>query len=298
MAMPDRIRGVIPAMFTPYDKNGEVNPSVIPELIDFHLRSGVAGFFVCGSTGEGLLQSPEERQLVAETAVKAVNGRVPVIVHVGANATRDSVRLARHAAEIGADAVASIPPAGQDMQSIIEHYLLIGEASPLPLYVYASTVSDPVGLMRRLIAEAPTLRGIKFTTSDLFRLNLIVQLENGFLNVLSGADEMALGALAMGADGIIGSTYNALPGAFVGIYNAVQRGDVVEARRLQSIANRILEVLTRGPVIPRTKELLRMLGIDTGDARRPYRPLSDAERKQLREDVLAAGLREIAEVKA
>lgn len=295
----DRIHGVLPAILTPFDRQGQVNLSVLGELTEHLLNQGVSGFFVCGSTGEGVLQTEEERQAVAKKVVDTVGGRVPVMVHVGAPATETSIALARHAAEIGADAVASIPPPiyRHDTASIAEHYLLIGQATDVPLYVYANPVTDPVGLMRRLRAEAPTLHGIKFTSHDLYSLSLIVQIDGGALNVLSGADEVALGALAMGADGIIGSTYNALPGVFINIAAALKSGNVAEARRLQHAANRVIEVILRGPIIPRTKELVRLLGIDLGDARRPFRPLSDAERKAFREDVLAAGLADIAEVR-
>jgi len=89
-------------------------------VVDHLLAQGVDGFYLCGSTGEGIYMSVQEREQVAETVLEQVKKRVPVIVHVGAVATRDSVRLARHARQVGAAGVSSIlPPVLRDPRGII-----------------------------------------------------------------------------------------------------------------------------------------------------------------------------------
>ena len=98
------LRGMLPALLTPFGADGEVNTAVLPEMIEWQLAAGVAGFYILGSTGEGLLLSEAERRTFAEAVVRQVKGRVPVVVHVGALTTRTACDLAVHAAEIGADA--------------------------------------------------------------------------------------------------------------------------------------------------------------------------------------------------
>ena len=105
-----KLTGVMPALLTPFDSQGEVNLTTIRDLVEFHLAAGLTGFYILGSTGEGLLLSEGERRLVAETVVNQVKGRVPVVVHVGALSTREACDLARHAQEAGADGTSSIPP--------------------------------------------------------------------------------------------------------------------------------------------------------------------------------------------
>ena len=104
------IEGVMPALITPYRPDGSVNVDMIRTLVALHIEEGCNGFFVCGSTGEGLFLTPEERKLVAQTVIEEVAGQVAVTVHVGTVCTDLSVELAKHAKQIGASAVSSVPP--------------------------------------------------------------------------------------------------------------------------------------------------------------------------------------------
>ena len=104
------IKGIIPAMVTPFDQNGEVNTDSVKKLVNVLIDENADGFYVCGSTGESLLLSLNERKLILDTVLEAVNGRVPVITQVGCIATREAVELAAHAKKAGADAVSSRPP--------------------------------------------------------------------------------------------------------------------------------------------------------------------------------------------
>jgi dihydrodipicolinate synthase/N-acetylneuraminate lyase len=104
------LTGVLPALLTPFTDQDRVDATALCELTELLLSRDVNGFYLCGSTGEGLLLTEQERCLVVETVARQVRGRAPVVAHVGALATATSERLARHAREAGADAVASVPP--------------------------------------------------------------------------------------------------------------------------------------------------------------------------------------------
>jgi N-acetylneuraminate lyase len=292
------LSGVIPAMFTAFDDDGEVSPERLRRVIAAILEQGVQGLFVCGSTGEGILMSPEERERVAEITVAEVAHQVPVMVHVGAAATRDSLRLARHAARIGADAVSSIPPFyyNPGMEGILDHYRLLGEATDLPLYIYyiphlTGSVLDPSRLEELL--AIPNLAGLKFTDTNLFLMRNLIDLSGGRLRILSGPDEMHLPCLTMGAVGAIGTSYNYMARPFLRLRAAYQRGDLETAQELQYRSNAIIRALLQYGGLPAAKEIMRRIGANPGPARRPFRPLTEEQRRGLHAALDAAGFEEL-----
>ncbi len=155
--------GVAPALATPVLADGmTVNTAVVPDLIDFLLNAGSSGLFVGGTTGEGVLFSDAERMRLHETAVAATNGRAPVMLHVGTNNLADTIALARHAVEVGADAIAVVTPFFYAMHDdgLAAYYHAVAAAVPnLPLLLYdipqmAVNGISPV-LLARLGREMP-----------------------------------------------------------------------------------------------------------------------------------------------
>jgi N-acetylneuraminate lyase len=300
------IHGILPALLTPMDDDGVVvNHAALSRLVELHIQSGVSGFFVCGGTGEGLLLAPKERRAVLETVVAATRGRVRVIAHVGALDTGTAQRLAAHAAGLGVDAVAAVPPFyfRVDDDALYEHYRLIADAADgTPVYLYnipsATSVEITARLMEKLIA-IPSVRGVKYSSYNLYDMRNIIELASGEITVLSGFDEVCLAGLCMGAHGAIGSTYNVMPATFTAIYQAVQAGDLATAQELQFRANRVIKALLSAPLIAGLKAVLSSWGYACGGPRRPQRPLSAAERQHLLAaadeaglDALEAGARE------
>jgi N-acetylneuraminate lyase len=294
------IRGILPALLTPMDADGmSVDHASLRRLVEFHLASGVDGFFVCGGSGEGLLLDAEERAAVLETVVGAAGGRAKLIAHVGALDTATAQRLAAHAAGLGVDAIAAVPPVyfRVDDGALVEHYRLIGAAADgKPLYVYnipsATGVEISVRVMEQLLA-LPAVHGIKYSSYNLFDMHNIVNLAPGRVNVLSGFDEICLAALCMGAHGAIGSTYNVLPATFAALYRAVRAGDLAEAQQLQFRANRVIKALLAVPLIAGLKVVLSSWGYACGAPRRPQRPLTEQERERLLAAVAAAELEQL-----
>jgi N-acetylneuraminate lyase len=227
---------------------------------------------------------------MAETAIEQANGRVPAIVHVGATATADAVALARHAEQIGADGVAAVPPFYYNVgfRAIKEHYALIAGASSLPLYLYYIPGATGVNLTADQmweLCQLPNVAGFKYTAFDMYLLEQIFALSQGTLNVFSGPDQLFAPMLTVGVDGAIGTTYNLLPRHFVRIYQAHRRGDVPEARRLQSQANRVIDTFIRHGGLSAAKEMMRMIGFDCGTCRRPLGRLTTDEVAALRADL-------------
>jgi N-acetylneuraminate lyase len=290
--------GVWPALITPLTEEDRVNGATACRLVEYLLAAGVGGFYVCGGTGEGILLSTAERERMAETVIEQVNGRVPVIIHVGAITTAEAMALAVRAEAAGADAVAAIPPFYYNVgfQGIVEHYRSIAGASALPLYIYYIPTATGVTVTAQQmweLCQIPNVRGFKYTSYDMYLLEQVLALGKGTLNVFSGPDELFAPMLTVGVDGAIGTTYNVLPRHFVKLYETFRRGDIEGARRLQSQANRVIDTFTKHGGLPAVKEMMRMIGLDCGYCRRPLRRLNESQVAALRADLDAVGFWEL-----
>lgn len=280
------LSGIFPALLTPFDASGRINEDSLRKLVSFNIAKGVDGFYVCGSTGEAFLLSHEERKRILEVVVSEVAGRVAVICHVGAISTDFSIELGRHAVVTGADAVSSIPPFYYKFSTdeVLGFYRDLADAIELPVIPYNFPALSGVSLSGDLIRQLrkhPRIAGVKFTSSDLFQLERMKKADPELI-VYNGFDEMFLAGMAMGADGAIGSTYNFMPGKFLGIRERLLAGDLPGARALQDQANEVIQVLiATGKPLVAQKYLTGLIGIPCGDCRRPFIPLTNTEKANL-----------------
>lgn len=274
------IKGVIPAMITLFDENENVDVKRTRELVEFLIGRGVNGLYLTGSTGEGFLMDAEERKLVVETVIDQVAGRVPVIVHVGDIGTKKTIALAEHAYRAGADAISSVPPFYWKFseEDIYGYYRDVAASTPLPMVIYNVPLAGMMGaeLIKR-IAKLPNVHGMKFTGRDHDTMShLKNELGEDFI-IYSGCDEMAFSGLAVGADGIIGSFYNVMPEVFLGIYEAVQQGDLRRGRDLQRLGTEIILECVKYDYIALMRNMLGWRGVDAGFSRRPFCNYRDEE---------------------
>ena len=263
--------GAWPALVTPFTQRDEVNVSMTRRLVDYLLAKNVGGLYVCGSTGEGIYMTVAERRLVLETVVEQVNGRIPVIAHVGALVMQDAVALSRHAQETGADGVASIiPPLYRTTESTVAYFTALGAAAPdIPLLTYIfGGPTDAVALMKAL-RHIPSLGGSKYTGPNMFEFRQIVDLGAGGWTVFSGMDEQALFGAMFGANGNIGSTLNYIPGPYRAIHQCVQQGDFVRATDLQLRANVTTGLMIDAGFMGALKAVMARSGFDCGIPRLP-----------------------------
>jgi N-acetylneuraminate lyase len=295
-------QGAWPALLTPFTADDQVNYPVLHRLVEYLLSKGIGGFYVCGSTGEGVYMSLEERKRVTAAVVEQVAGRVPVIVHVGTMVARDAVELATHAQQSGADAIASIiPPQFASVPSIVDYYTALSKAAPnIPLlsYIFGGP-TDAVALMRALM-HIPTIAGSKYTGPNMHEFRLLLDLETEYKGpyqwtVFSGMDEECYFASLLGAHGNIGSTLNYMPGTYRCIHEARVSGDVARGTDLQVRANRITQILFEyGFMGAMKKEVMARLGFDCGQPRLPHRPFDAERRDALHKALDAAGFDELA----
>ncbi|WP_028551247.1 N-acetylneuraminate lyase [Paenibacillus sp. UNC451MF] len=287
MSALNKFKGIIPALITPYDREGRISESGTRHLVRHLLDKQVDGFYLSGSTGEGFLQTVGERQAFLEIVIDEVRGDVPVIAHVGAMDTATCVELTKHAARFGADAVSSVAPFyyKHGKEQVRGHYMDIAMAADIPLIIYhfpaMTGVQSTVSFYEEL-SKVENIIGVKFTSKDTFELQQLIEACGPDFHVFNGPDECLLAGLAVGCCGAIGSTYNIMPELFVELYRAFQMGDLVTARMLQSKANRVIAELLKYDFIAFEREILHLQGIEAGLPRKPIQQLSEEERLQIR----------------
>ena len=269
------------ALVSPVNEDGSIKEESMRRLMEWHLREGFTGFYLCGGTGEGTVMQVKDRMRLVEIAKEAVGGRAKLIAHVGAVDLKSAVTLAKHAGSIGLDAVSSVPPFfyGYGEKEIKQYYAAIAEASGLPVLMYASPLSG-VNItwdMVDRIMEIPGMIGLKWTNYDYFTMHRIKELRGGDINVINGPDECLLCGLSMGADGGIGATYNVMPKLFQKIYASFRAGDLKAAQESQFKANKLIEILLKFGVLTGVKDILAMLGYDCGYCTYPMKRFTEEE---------------------
>jgi N-acetylneuraminate lyase len=291
------ISGILPAIVTPFGPDGDVNTKVLRELVAYQIEKGCNGFFVCGSAGEGVLMNMKERSRVLDTVVSEASGQVPIIVHVGAVSTSEAVELAKHARKSGATAVSSIPPLYYKLpwNAIIGHMRAIAEAAELPTFYYhipyITYVIPTAEQVVEMMDAIENMEGVKFSSEDTYLMWQIVELSSRKATMLFGVDQALIAGLAMGADGGIGSTYNYMTGWFCELYTAFRRGDYANAKSLQDMINRGIQILFKYGANRATEKMMTaLLGFDIGAPRLPTPPFPSGQVDALRKDMEAIGL--------
>lgn len=211
--MKEKFKGLWPAMFTPVDEQGQPAYERIGSLVELFTAQQLDGIYLLGSTGQGVLFTEEQRKKVLEATCEANKGKLPVIVHVGALRTDESVRLARHAEKQGVEGISSVPPFyyAFSADAALEHYRQIAGAVDLPFFPYQlgdnSIQGDITAFIQKLL-EIPNVAGMKLTTGKLLDIALIHNLAGERLSLFSGADDLFCHAALCGTVGAIGTFYN------------------------------------------------------------------------------------------
>lgn len=281
------IEGVVPAVLTPIFK-GRIEEQRLREVVDFLIEKGVHGFFACGSAGEGPLLTTDQRKKVAEIIVDQTNGRIPVMVHVGSISTATAIELAKHAEDIGADAVSSVSPYyyRHDRVAVVEYFKSVAGSVDMPFYLYnvpeRSGFNITPDVVEEIVEACPNVVGVKESSRDVNAISKILsrpKLRN--FSVLVGGAWLLLPSLAVGGTGTVDVISNVFPEIVVDLYESVKKGNLEKAKELHAKVVRIWDVMWRLPYPAVYKEALRLRGIDLGGVTRPLRDLTEDEKKIL-----------------
>lgn len=297
---PHPLTGLIPAVLTPFDARGGLNLAAVEKQVELLLGDGVAAAFVGGTTGEFSSMTVPERTALARRWLEVAKGTpLRVVVHVGANALPDSEALAADAQAHGAAAVATVAPNYMKPKTpgqLADWCRAVAAAAPAtPFYFYdiplMTGVSFPMPAFLEQYADTiPSLAGLKFTNSDLMALQQLFHLDGGRFDVVWGFDEYLLAAVALGAEGAVGSTYNVAAPLYRRIIDAVKAGDLAAARADQFRSVQLIALLYRYGFLAAAKEAMRARGVDLGPVRQPNANLTPDQAAAVRRELEAWGL--------
>ncbi len=293
-----RLEGLIAAPFTPMHADGGIAPERIEKLAEHLVRSGVKGAFVCGTTGESLSMTIEERMAIAQQWVNVAGDKLRIIVHVGDCSQAHACALAAHAAKLKVFAVSAMSPCffkPADVTSVVDWLRPVAASAPgTPFYYYhipsMTGVALPmVKLLNAIGDTVPTFRGIKFTHYDLPEYQQCLSACGGKYDISFGRDEALLAGVAMGALSAVGSTYNYSAAVYLRMWRAFLAGDIAAARRYSLQAIEFIDILIRYGGLRCGKAIMSLIGHDLGPTRSPITPLSEKEKMALRTDLEKIG---------
>jgi 4-hydroxy-tetrahydrodipicolinate synthase len=287
-------KGSFTALITPF-RNGQLDEQAFRRMVEWQISEGTHGLVPVGTTGESPTLSHAEHKRIVELTVEVANRRVPVIAGAGSNATREAIDFARHAEQVGADAVLVVTPYYNKptQEGLYQHFKAINDASSIPIVIYnipgRSVVDMSVETMKRCFALKNVV-GVKDATANLIRASQQRGVLGPQFNMLSGEDGTALGFMAHGGHGCISVTSNVAPRLCADFQNACLAGDFKTALALQDRLMPLHDALfcesNPGPV----KYAASRLGLCEPETRLPLAPISEASRKIVDAALTTAGL--------
>lgn len=295
----EKIEGIIAAAYPPLDNEGRLNLARIAPYAEFLTNNKVNGAFLNGSTGDFVSLSVNERKLITEEWSKCKPKNFVLMAHVGGTNVNESKELAVHAANYEVDAIASIAPFyyrpadNNDLVNVCKH---VAEVTPkLPFYYYhipelAGSNFDMVQFLEMASQEIPNFRGLKYTHENLMQFKCCLNFQDGKYDILFGVDEILVCGLALGAKGVVGSTYNQLAPLYHEIQNSFNKGEIEKAHQLQYQSMVFVKTLSKYGFHRASKATLGLLGLDLGPVRLPQRNLTAIEISLLEAELRQSGI--------
>ena len=293
--LPKPLRGVVPPMVTPLLDNDTLDIGGLERLVEHILAGHVHGLFLLGTTGEAPNLSYDVRHELVRRVCRQVKGRVPVLVGVTDTVFTESLRLAQTAEKEGAEAVVAAPPyyfaTGQP--ELVEYYTHLANRLPLPLFLYnmpshTKVMIDPY--TAHTLSETPNIVGLKDSSANMIYFHTVRRLARTRPDwtLLTGPEELLAESVLLGGDGGICGGANLWPRLYVDLYRAAQRGDLPSVRQLHDEVMQIATTLYTlpghgAPVVAGLKGALDCWGICRGILAEPFGPLSDEQRRVIRE---------------
>lgn len=284
-----KLKGIITAMVTPFDKNQEINSQATKQLINKLINAGVDGIFILGTNGEFHLLTYDEKIAFAKLVINEVNKRVPVYVGTGGNSTREVISLSKIMEALGADALSVITPyfLVPTQKEVISHYKAVAKSVQIPIILYNIPKNTGINLEAGTVSELAKVKniaGIKDSSGKIENIQSYIEATKGQdFCVLSGSDSLILKALQIGATGAIAATSNLLTDIDVSIYQNFLNGNIKAAEKAQKDIDVLRTVLKLGTVPSILKKSVELSGIPVGPARLPVTEPNAETLKKIKE---------------
>lgn len=280
-------KGVIAYPITPFDENEKIDIPLFKHLVERLITSGNHGIAPLGSTGVMPYLSDDEKEAVTEATIQQVKGRVPTLVGVSNLTTEKTIHHARFAEKAGADAVMIIPMSYWKLtdDEIVAHYDAVASKISIPIMAYNNPATSGVdmspALLKRLL-EIPNVTMIKESSGDIQRMHYLRRELGEEVAFYNGSNPLALGAFCAGARGWCTAAPNLIPELNIGLYNAIEEGDLEKAKSLFYQQFDLLKFIVNKGLPRAVKAGLNILGEEGGNLRSPLKPLHEKEVEELK----------------
>ena len=287
-----KLSGIVVPVVTPLTENDQIDVASLEKLVEHCIKGGLQAIYPCGTTGEMMYLTVEERKTVAETVIRKTAGRVPVYVHVGGWILKDTVELAKHAVEVGADGIAVVTPSFFKIseEGLIDFFVRVARSVPedFPVYLYAIpqyAMNDiSVIVAEKAAALCPNIIGIKYSYPDMTRIQQMMRINDGTFSVLAGPDQLLTAVVSMGGDGVVSGSSQVIPEYYEAVWETLEKGDYELAAKKQQFTNRLNEVLCSVNNIAAYKAILQYQGIiQTRKTRKPLEEYTEVKTRELLE---------------
>jgi 4-hydroxy-tetrahydrodipicolinate synthase len=292
-----QVKGVVPPLVTPFTAEGKVYEKGLRRLLEFQIKKGIHGVFLCGTYGSGPLMSTEQRKRVVEVAVDQIQGRIAVVTQVGTTSTEETVDFAKHSEKAGVDVVAAMPPYyyKYDDKAVLEHYKQLVKAVSIPVFVYNIPRTTGFTITPALLAEMANfgVQGIKDSSFSLIDfMDFIIELgDRKNFTFMVGTEILLFPAMLFGAKGCVSGLSNIFPEVVVDLYDAAIKKEYEKAAQLQLRVNKARGIMQKAnSSIAACYALLKERGVEIGVPKSPMLPMTDEELSQMRKAFSHMGL--------
>jgi 1-pyrroline-4-hydroxy-2-carboxylate deaminase len=279
-------KGVFPAVTTKFTADDQLDFEAFGLNLNAQLDAGVDGIILGGSLGEASTLLPEEKDALLVHTVKAVAGKVPVLMNVAEQSTKTAVEAAIRARDNGADGLMLLPPMRytSDDRETVTFLRAVAKATELPIILYNNPADYKIWIspdMFRQLEDLPTIQAVKESTRD---ISNITRMKNEFgdrIAVLTGVDTLGMESLLMGADGWVAGLVCAFPRETVAIYRLIKAGKIQEALKIYRWFLPVLELDVSTKLVQNIKLAETLTGLGNEIVRAPRLPLIGTERERI-----------------
>ncbi|MBO4407120.1 MAG: 4-hydroxy-tetrahydrodipicolinate synthase [Clostridia bacterium] len=288
-------RGANTAMVTPFTWDNKINFSLLGDLIERQIQSGVSALTICGTTGEKSTLDDKEHKDCLLYAIDKAAGRVPILAGTGSNDTRYCLQMSRFAASHGADGLLLVTPYYNKttQPGLIRHFLTIADAVDKPIVLYSVPSRTGMGISAetyKVLSEHPNINGTKEASGDLELITEVRRICGDELNIWSGEDSLIVPILSLGGQGVISVLSNVMPREVSAMCSLWFEGKTSESAALAVRTFDLAKALFLETNPIPVKAALNLMGFDVGEARMPLTNMTDANLAKLKAVMQKHGL--------
>lgn len=280
-------QGVMPAVTTKFNADDTLDLKMFRVNIEAQLNAGVSGIILGGTLGEASTLTDDEKRILIQETVKIVDGKVPVIINIAEQSTKDAILAAQRAKKYGASGLMILPPMrykATDYETVV-YFKAVAKSTDLPIMIYNNPVDYKIevtlDMFEELLKECDNIKAVKESTRDITNITRIRNRFGNRLAVLCGVDTLALESILMGADGWVAGLVCAFPAETVAIHELVKAGRVAEAIEIYRWFLPLLELDISPQLVQNIKLAEVGTGIGTEIVRAPRLPLQGEERTKV-----------------